>query len=180
MPLILKSVQDHSLKSGWFLSIYQPQIKPSYSLLTVQEQTLTRLLRRQRRLQVSVPSPPTIRQLVIVCWNVFASDGKKRTPNPWCRQCLRRSIKLEYEKLSKNPTVMAGHPLGDSAPALTKATYGCGSKFSHQGTAGFSLWFHLPGFHFGYPQPSPLAGQLAGLLLGLGGSSLLHPEHILA
>ena len=28
--------------------------------------------------------------------------------------------------------------------------YGCGSKLSHQGTAGFSLWFHLPGFHFGY------------------------------
>ena len=27
---------------------------------------------------------------------------------------------------------------------------GCGSKLSHQGTAGFSSWFHLPGFHFGY------------------------------
>ena len=27
---------------------------------------------------------------------------------------------------------------------------GCGSKYNHQGTADFSLWFHLPGFHFGY------------------------------
>ena len=28
----------------------------------------------------------------------------------------------------------------------------CGyeSRFSHQGTAGFSRWFHLPGFPFGY------------------------------
>ena len=26
---------------------------------------------------------------------------------------------------------------------------GCGSKLIRQGTAGFSLWFHLPGFHFG-------------------------------
>ena len=28
--------------------------------------------------------------------------------------------------------------------------YGCGSKLNHQGTAGFSPSFHLPGFHFGY------------------------------
>ena len=27
---------------------------------------------------------------------------------------------------------------------------GYGSKQNHQGTAGFSLWFHLPGFHFRY------------------------------
>ena len=27
---------------------------------------------------------------------------------------------------------------------------GYGSKLGHQGTAGFSLWFHLPGLHFGY------------------------------
>ena len=27
---------------------------------------------------------------------------------------------------------------------------GCGSKLSHQGTAGSCLWFHLPGFHFGH------------------------------
>ena len=26
----------------------------------------------------------------------------------------------------------------------------CGSKLNHQGTTGFSPWFHLPGFHFGY------------------------------
>ena len=24
------------------------------------------------------------------------------------------------------------------------------AKYNHQGPAGFSLWFHLPGFHFGY------------------------------
>ena len=30
------------------------------------------------------------------------------------------------------------------------ATFGYGSKLNHQGTAGFSLWFHLPGLHFGY------------------------------
>ena len=27
---------------------------------------------------------------------------------------------------------------------------GCGSKLNHQGTAGFSPCFLLPGFHFGY------------------------------
>ena len=27
---------------------------------------------------------------------------------------------------------------------------GCGSKLSHQRTAGFTLCFHLPGFHFEY------------------------------
>ena len=27
----------------------------------------------------------------------------------------------------------------------------CVSKLNHQGTAGFSPWFHLPGFHVGYP-----------------------------
>ena len=27
---------------------------------------------------------------------------------------------------------------------------GCGSKLTQQRTAGFSPWFHLPGFHFGY------------------------------
>ncbi|CAJ1362328.1 unnamed protein product [Effrenium voratum] len=29
--------------------------------------------------------------------------------------------------------------------------FGCGSTFHHWGTAGLSPWFHLPGFHFGYP-----------------------------
>ena len=29
--------------------------------------------------------------------------------------------------------------------------HGYGSKLTHQETAGFSLLFHLPGFHFGYP-----------------------------
>ena len=28
---------------------------------------------------------------------------------------------------------------------------GYGSKQNHQGTAGFSFWFHLPGFHFWVP-----------------------------
>ena len=28
---------------------------------------------------------------------------------------------------------------------------GYGSKLNHQGTAGFGPFFHLPGFHFGYP-----------------------------
>ena len=28
---------------------------------------------------------------------------------------------------------------------VLKGLYGCGSKLSHQGTAGFGLWFHLPG-----------------------------------
>ena len=27
--------------------------------------------------------------------------------------------------------------------------HGYGSKLNHQGTAGFSCWFHLPGLHFG-------------------------------
>ena len=30
------------------------------------------------------------------------------------------------------------------------SSHGCGSNLSHQGTAGFSLWFHFPGLHFGY------------------------------
>ena len=29
--------------------------------------------------------------------------------------------------------------------------HGYGSKFSHQGTAGFGPWLHLPGCHFGCP-----------------------------
>ena len=35
-------------------------------------------------------------------------------------------------------------------PVQLGVLVGCGSKFSHQRTAGFSPWFHLPGFHFGY------------------------------
>ena len=30
------------------------------------------------------------------------------------------------------------------------SSLGSGSKLNHQGTTGFSPWFHLPGFHFGY------------------------------
>ena len=29
--------------------------------------------------------------------------------------------------------------------------FGGGSKLNQLGTTGFSPWFHLPGFHFGYP-----------------------------
>ena len=30
------------------------------------------------------------------------------------------------------------------------AVHGYGSQLNHQGTAGFSPWFHLPGFHLGH------------------------------
>ena len=33
---------------------------------------------------------------------------------------------------------------------LCQCPFGYGSQLDHQGTAGFSLCFHLPGFHFGY------------------------------
>ena len=38
--------------------------------------------------------------------------------------------------------------------------FGCGSKLTHQGTAGFSLCFHLLGFQNGYPffDPHPHFG----------------------
>ena len=52
------------------------------------------------------------------------------------------------------------HPLCDASGRMSKAltfgtslhklTGGYGSKLNHQGTAGFSPCFHLPGFHFGY------------------------------
>ena len=38
----------------------------------------------------------------------------------------------------------AGHPQKCTNP------YGRGSKLNQQGTTGFTPWFHLPGFHFGY------------------------------
>ena len=33
---------------------------------------------------------------------------------------------------------------------LALLVFGCGSKLNNWGYASFSLWFHLPGFHFGY------------------------------
>ena len=33
---------------------------------------------------------------------------------------------------------------------LGQAEYGYGTQLNHQGTAGFSPCFHLPGFHLGY------------------------------
>ena len=35
-------------------------------------------------------------------------------------------------------------------PSCCLFGYGSRSKLNHRGTAGFCLWFHLPGFHFGY------------------------------
>ena len=43
------------------------------------------------------------------------------------------------------------HVLHDGKVPLSRylpATYGCGSKLSHQVTAGFRPWFHLPGVHW--------------------------------
>ena len=40
------------------------------------------------------------------------------------------------------------------------AAHGCGSKLNHQGTPGFNPGFHLPGFHFGYPFLTHIAGCL--------------------
>ena len=49
--------------------------------------------------------------------------------------------------------------------------YGCGSKLNRRGYAGFSLLFHLPGFHFGTgcfePQPydcTPVREADSGLI----------------
>ena len=42
-------------------------------------------------------------------------------------------------------------PPTEIGPKFEQRSNGCGSELSHQGTAGFSPWFHLPGFHFGYP-----------------------------
>ena len=44
----------------------------------------------------------------------------------------------------------APFPLPKSSYRCVAPSHGCGSKLSQEGTAGFSLWFHLPGFHFGY------------------------------
>ena len=35
---------------------------------------------------------------------------------------------------------------GSQPLAFDASRHGYGSKFNHQGTAGFSPWFHLPGF----------------------------------
>ena len=45
--------------------------------------------------------------------------------------------------------------IGDSSLSLSLSIkkcvqYGYGSKLKHRATAGFSPWFYLPGFHFGY------------------------------
>ena len=61
--------------------------------------------------------------------------------------------------------------------------FGGGSELNHQGTAGFSPWFHVPGFHFGYlffdPQPF---GCGPGLLFlnGTSGGPPVGPYHNLS
>ena len=62
--------------------------------------------------------------------------------------------------------------------------YGYGSKYTHQGTAGFSLWLHLSGFHFGYaffdPQPYDLI-LVCSFQVSIGGlpsgSPVTEPDH---
>ena len=74
---------------------------------------------------------------------------------------------------------LGGGPAGERR-ARTKYRVSCevatlrggyGSKYNHQGTAGFSLWFHLPGFYFGYAclthsQVSTLGCSILGLMNG--------------
>ena len=45
---------------------------------------------------------------------------------------------------------LGGSKMGESTSWVLESRP-IGSKFNHQGTTGFSSWFHLPGFHFGYP-----------------------------
>ena len=45
----------------------------------------------------------------------------------------------------------ASQQLPPSTQRAELCVHGCGSKLNHQGTAGCSPCFLLPGFHFGYP-----------------------------
>ena len=73
-----------------------------------------------------LPEPPASKK---------ASKPRSGCPSPASKDRLGPSAAWH--------TTRSAHP--------SPLTLGYGTKFSHQGTAGFSPWFHLPGFHFGYP-----------------------------
>ena len=58
--------------------------------------------------------------------------------------CYRTSV------LPPADGLLVVHHKPNQASSLSQKSGGYGSKFIHQGSAGFSLWFHLPRFHFGH------------------------------
>ena len=67
-------------------------------------------------------------------------DGFAATAKPSLGWCMLAS----YDAFT------AGDLAHDEVPTLGVSISYLGYKLNHNKTAGFSPWFHLPGFHLGY------------------------------
>ena len=91
--------------------------------------------------------------------NISINEGDVAGASPSKRMGEVRQL-LGYQSASvSNVQIVDPWEFGNSSPRPNTASCctsspvqtgssdadGCGSKLSHQGTAGFSLWFHLPG-----------------------------------
>ena len=80
-----------------------------------------------------------------------------------CQALAPKNGPLARKKATLRAHVLNGNKNGASrkgtrCPPFQQERNGYGSKLNHQGTAGFSPWFYLPGFRFwGYPifDPQP-------------------------